>query len=188
MAKWITSAKSRQRAHHLRSIYDGILVGSQTILTDNPRLNCRIAGGRNPRPILLDTGARCPHDAHVLSAGKRPIHCVGPHAPSREELPVDRIVCSLTDNAYIDILPMLKTLYLEGMYTVLVEGGAAIIQSFIQAECVDVLELYVGAKFLGGGRSFGEGCNFLLSEAPHLTLRSLEALGSDVHLSYYWEK
>ncbi len=186
-SQWITSPKSRQHAHQLRSIYDGILVGSKTLLMDNPKLNCRIDGGRNPRPILLDTGARCPHDAKVLSAGKKPIHCVGPHAPLREELAVERMVCSLTKDGYIDIIPMLEKLYEKGMYTVLVEGGSAIIRSFIQAECVDVLELYMGAKFLGGGQSFGEGCNFTLSEAPQLNLRAVEALGSDVHLSYYWE-
>jgi len=185
-SKWITSSKTRMHAHQLRSIYDGILVGSQTVLHDDPKLNCRIEGGRNPTPILLDTNAKCPQEAQVLHVGKRPLHCVGPHAPLRDELPVDRIVCSLAADGRIDIPPLLELLYEKGMYTVLVEGGAAIIQSFIRSGCVDVLELYVGAKFLGGGRSFGEGCNFTLPEAPHLILRSVSSLDSDVHLSYYW--
>ena len=186
-SKWITSPLSRESTHNLRSVYDGILVGSGTLLADDPSLNCRIEGGRNPIPIIMDTHACCPADAKVLVAGKRPILCVGPDAPKREDLEVDYLVGQY-DGSMIDIPDLLQKLYKRGIYTVLVEGGAQVIRSFIEADCVDILEVYMGNVFLGGGKMWGEGCDFRLEHAPRLTLRSMEALNSDVHLSYFWER
>lgn len=186
-SKWITSSQSRLHAHQLRSVYDGILIGSGTLLIDDPSLDCRIEGGRNPTPIILDTHGRCPSTAKVLTAGKRPILCIGAHAKDRIDLPVELLIGETLEEGGLQIRSLLSKLYERGMYTVLVEGGGSVIRSFILEGCVDILELYVGATFLGGGGSWGEGSDFLLSQAPRLRLRTMNALGNDVHLSYFWE-
>lgn len=186
-SQWITSAQSRAHAHQLRSLYDGILVGSGTLLADNPSLNCRLEGGRNPTPILWDTYARCPSQAKVLTAGKRPILCVGRNSVVNPDLPVDYLMVEENEDGRLDLRSVLAQLYDKGMYTVLVEGGSTVIRSLIQANCVDLLEVYVGSVFLGGGISWGHGCDFFLAKAPRLTLRAMEAIDSDIHLSYFWE-
>ena len=185
-SQWITSSAARSHAHKLRSVYDGILVGSGTLLADNPALNCRWEGGRNPSPIILDTHARCPVDANVLTAGKKPILCIGSNTQQRD-LPVEYVVVPENEEGLLDIRNLLTQLYEKGMYTILVEGGSRVIQSLIQANCVDIVEVYVGSVFLGGGNSWGHGCDFLLEKAPRLRLRAMEAIDSDLHLSYFWE-
>ncbi|MAA78300.1 MAG: riboflavin biosynthesis protein RibD [Deltaproteobacteria bacterium] len=185
-SKWITSKESRMHSHRLRNIYDGILIGSGTLIADNPSLNCRLEGGRNPTPIILDTHARCPSDAKVLTAGKRPILCVASDACIRNDLNVDYLLGEY-DGSVLNIRNVLEKLYQKGIYTVLVEGGSKVHMSLIKEQCVDILELYIGGVFLGGGSSWGAGINFQLEQAPKLNLRYIEALGSDVYASYFWE-
>jgi riboflavin-specific deaminase-like protein len=170
----------------LRSVYDGILIGSGTLLADDPSLNCRIDGGRNPTPIILDTHGRCPSSAKVLGAGVRPILCVGADRKDSINLPVDLLIGEKNEGGCLKIRPLLEQLYERGMYTILVEGGGRVMRSFIREGCVDILELYLGSTFLGGGVPWGSGCDFLLSEAPSLQLRSMTSLENDVHLSYFW--
>lgn len=66
-SKWITSPESRQDGHHLRHEHDGILVGINTILQDNPLLTTRRPrGGINPIRIVLDTKLKIPTSANVV--------------------------------------------------------------------------------------------------------------------------
>ena len=185
-SQWITSKESRMHSHRLRSIYDGILIGSGTLIADNPSLNCRLEGGRNPTPIILDTYARCPGDAKVLTAGKTPILCVAKETKIREDLEVEYLIGEY-DGSVLNIRDVLQKLYQKGIYTVLVEGGSKVHMSLIKEQCVDILELYIGGVFLGGGSSWGAGANFRLEQAPKLKLRYMEVLGSDVYASYFWE-
>ena len=186
-SKWITNQAMRTHAHQLRSIYDGILVGSKTLLIDDPSLNCRIPNGRNPVPILLDSHARCPVEAKVLRAGKRPILCCLPDAPARPELPVDRLEIPKDTQGRLDITILLQELYKKGIYSILIEGGNKVLASFIELEKVDALELFMGNVFLGGGTSWGRGAEQILRTAPRLQLRSMERVNNDVHLSYFWK-
>ncbi len=73
-SQWITGAKAREHVHKLRNRYKGILVGIGTVLADDPMLNCRIDGGRNPVRIVLDTHLRIPLDSRLVqSAGDIPL-------------------------------------------------------------------------------------------------------------------
>lgn len=185
-SKWITNQETRLESHHLRSMYDGILIGSGTLMSDNPSLNCRLPNGRNPVPIILDSHARCPSDAKVLHAGKKVILCCFPDAPERPDLPVERLEVPRDDKGMLDLQYLLRRLYDRGLYSILVEGGSRVIQSFICADTIDALELYMGNVFLGGGKTWGEGAPQILEQAPRLHLRCMKAIGSDVHISYFW--
>ncbi len=66
-SKWITSEESREIAHHLRNINDAILVGINTVNTDDPSLTCRIEGGRDPLRIIIDSRLSISLDAKVLA-------------------------------------------------------------------------------------------------------------------------
>ena len=74
-----------EACHVIRSRHDGIMVGSGTILSDNPMLTVRRVRGRNPRPVILDSGLRTPPGSAVLAAGERPLIFCGEEAGSEAE-------------------------------------------------------------------------------------------------------
>ncbi|MEC7987828.1 MAG: bifunctional diaminohydroxyphosphoribosylaminopyrimidine deaminase/5-amino-6-(5-phosphoribosylamino)uracil reductase RibD, partial [Myxococcota bacterium] len=185
-SKWITGERTRLQSHGLRSIYDGILIGSGTLLADDPSLNCRMEGGRDPIPIVLDTNLRCPTSAKVLHAGRKPILCCGQQAPKRTEMESFRMDCSLS-NGRIDLATLLPRLYQKGIYTLLVEGGATVAKAFLEQGFVDILELYVGSQIIGSGKNWCDLIPRHLSDAIRFRLRGVNQLDSDVHLSYLRE-
>lgn len=94
--------------HRLRSLHDGILVGSNTALCDNPQLNCRLWPGRSPRPIVAD----------------------GRNRVDVSKLRMDNpLIVSNTRN----ISELLKQLYEKGFTSILVEGGPTLLKSFIES-------------------------------------------------------
>ena len=74
-----------EACHVIRSRHDGIMVGSGTILSDNPMLTVRRVRGRNPRPVILDSGLRTPPGSAVLAAGERPLIFCGEEAGAEAE-------------------------------------------------------------------------------------------------------
>lgn len=69
-SKWITNEKSREHAHRLRNRCMGVMVGIGTVLTDNPLLTCRIADGKNPIRIILDSQLRIPLKSKIVTTAK----------------------------------------------------------------------------------------------------------------------
>lgn len=110
--------------HRLRSLHDAILVGSGTALADNPALTCRLWPGRSPRPVVLDRRGRV--DAEQLRMS-------------------DPIV--LRDYPSLD--DAMRQLYARGITSVLVEGGAQVLQSFIDADLYDDVHIEVAPVRLG---------------------------------------
>ncbi len=103
--------------HHQRALADAILVGTQTIITDNPSLTVRHAPGRDPRPVIFSS-ERLPQDANILK--RNPI-ILDPGKPLAENM---------------------KRLYTEHKITsLMVEGGAKIHNSFIAAELFDEIRI-----------------------------------------------
>ena len=66
-ARWISGPESRQVVHRLRNKVDAVIVGSGTVLADDPQLTCRIPGGRNPWRVVLDTRLRISPRAQIFS-------------------------------------------------------------------------------------------------------------------------
>ncbi len=115
--------------HRLRSLHDAILVGSGTALADNPRLDCRLWAGRSPLPVVLDRRRRVsPTDLRM----KQPL--------------------ILSD--YDNLADALGILYDKGITSVLVEGGAEVLRSFIRSGLWDEARIETSpAKFGAGGRA-----------------------------------
>ena len=76
-SKWITSAAARAVAHQLRDRHDAVLVGSGTLLADDPSLNTRIDGGRDARPVVLVSACTCPREPGSCRRGGRPWSSAG---------------------------------------------------------------------------------------------------------------
>jgi diaminohydroxyphosphoribosylaminopyrimidine deaminase / 5-amino-6-(5-phosphoribosylamino)uracil reductase len=181
-SKWITGEEARLCGHRLRDRHDGILVGVGTVLADDPSLNTRLPGGRDPLPVILDRKIRCPPEAKVLKAGRRPlIACCGD--PSASDVDASFIVLP-EDDAGVCIEPLLAALVERGVYSLLVEGGGRVHRSFLQSGFVDRLELFVAPKILGGGPSWCAEAAWHLSDAPEFELVGHRSLGADLLLRY----
>ncbi|MDE6270216.1 MAG: bifunctional diaminohydroxyphosphoribosylaminopyrimidine deaminase/5-amino-6-(5-phosphoribosylamino)uracil reductase RibD [Muribaculaceae bacterium] len=113
--------------HRLRSMMDGILVGSGTALADDPHLDARLwPGGRSPRPVLLDRRQRVPASARLMQR--------------------DPIVV----NADMPMADMLHMLYEEyGLTSLMVEGGSRVLASFMNSGLWDAARVEVAPEIFG---------------------------------------
>jgi diaminohydroxyphosphoribosylaminopyrimidine deaminase / 5-amino-6-(5-phosphoribosylamino)uracil reductase len=155
-ARWISCERSRATVHRLRNRYDAVLVGAGTVVTDNPQLTCRIAGGRNPWRIILDARLRIPLTAEFLRqpGSDKNIIITSNTAPrdkisALEDLGATVWRLPLREGA-VPWLPVLKKLAKAGILSVLIEGGAITAASALKDKVVDKMLLFYAPKLLGG--------------------------------------
>lgn len=184
-SKWITGESARADGHQLRKEHDAILVGIGTVVADDPQLNCRLKGGTDPIPVILDSQLRIDLTARVLHAGATPLVVCADDAPHRQ-IPADVLRVPRGPNGRLDLERALKMLAARGLHRVLVEGGAQVHGSFFEQRMVDTLHLYIGSTVIPGGKSWlssspiqGMAEAWRLSGPP-----SARALGDDIRLTW----
>ncbi len=196
-SKWITNEKSRRFVHKLRDISDAILVGIGTVITDNPMLNTRIKGGRDPIKVILDPHLRIPKDANVLrNRPEKTILVVSEAYVERKkaeefkkETGADVIFCPfLKGKEEFDILKMLKMLGKRNITSILIEGGAKVISSFVRQGQVDEFFIFKAPKLLCGNDGipmiYGSGVE-KMDDAIRLRDVKIKRFGDDVLIQGY---
>lgn len=191
-SQWITNEASRYETHRLRDIYDGILVGINTALADNPSLTTRLKEyqGRNPVRIVVDSRARLPLTAKLVTDGAaRTIVAVTEQAPAERvealrSAGVEIIVAGSSN--HVDMQSLMEQLGAMKITSVLVEGGGSVNFSLLQAGLVDRVYAFIAPKLVGGRDALtpveGEGFQEL-DRAVELENIQLRQLGSDVLLT-----
>ncbi len=168
-ARWITSSAAREKVHHLRNQYDAVLVGVNTVLTDDPALTCRLPeGGRDPVRVVLDSRARTPVDARVVTQESVAATCLavtGNAPPDRIEAlssglcrpagPVKIIKTTADPRGRVDLVDLLTKLGAMEITSLLIEGGAEVAASFLEAGLVDKVITFIAPKIIGGVQSPG---------------------------------
>ena len=185
-SKWITSAETRNASHRLRATHDGILVGIGTVLSDNPSLTNRgetssTGSVSQPIPIVLDSNGRTPMDALIFNHPEKALIYTTSERLGDPFLVLDS---KDSDDKQVDLLSLGKDLVQRGIYSVLIEGGAAIYRSFLEANLIDAIELFVAPKLIGSGKSWLDGLPFDLSSCPTFELTGQSRVGQDTWLSY----
>jgi diaminohydroxyphosphoribosylaminopyrimidine deaminase/5-amino-6-(5-phosphoribosylamino)uracil reductase len=163
-SQWITGEEARTDAHRLRSQHDAILVGSGTLLADDPALTVRLDGYDGPQPLpLIVKGRRdLPEGSQILSRD----HMV--YGDGVEP---------------VDVALLLKDAGTRGILSILVEGGPSIAESFLRAELVDRVVWYIGAKVgVGTGQPAIAGTFRTIADAVELSIDDVERLGPDVRI------
>lgn len=181
-SRWITSPEARREGHRMRDRCDGMLVGSGTLLADDPQLTTRgIEGGRDPLRAVVDTELRCPENARILHSGDRPpvLYCAE-DAPQRE-LPAT-IVRVPRSPGGLDLDAVLADLVRRDVHNLLVEGGSRMARAMLEQGLVDRLLLFLAPKLLVGGPGFVGGAPYDLPQAPELRLHSSRRVGPDLLL------
>ena len=162
-SRWITGKLARNHVHKIRNQVDAILVGTETVLKDNPRLTCRLETGtvKHPVRIILDRRNRIPLTANIFknSRSQKVIYVTGPDISSRRlKALVDRKVEVLNGKSSkngFHIKPLLKELANRGLNSILIEGGAELNASVVKAGVVDRVVAFISPILIGGTQAPG---------------------------------
>ena len=166
---WITNKFSRQLVHKWRSEEQAILVGTNTVIEDNPKLDVRDWTGKNPIRIVLDQNNRIPKESHILdNQVKTIIFSDIPKATKEENTTFESI--DFKQNLAEQIL---NVLYKYQIQSVIIEGGSRTLQTFIDENLWDEARVFIG------NNNFETGI-----KAPILALNNIEkhAVGNDILL------
>jgi diaminohydroxyphosphoribosylaminopyrimidine deaminase/5-amino-6-(5-phosphoribosylamino)uracil reductase len=187
-SRWISSPESLKLAHKLRAQHDAIMVGVGTVLADNPELTVRLVRGRNPTRIILDSKLRVPLDAKVLKnqEAARTLVATTPAADKAKLAALRRMgieVLTMPPDAQgqVDLGKLLKTLAQRQISSLMVEGGAETITSFLRLNLADKIIAIIAPKIMGTGTDAVGELNITdISKALKLSFKRVYRSGEDI--------
>lgn len=190
-SKWVTGDEARSYVHTLRHRHQGIMVGVNTIIADNPSLTTRLeVPGLQPVPIIVDSRLRIPEDAKVL---ERP----GAVLLSTYQAPPERIksleaqghkVLLTGFGPQVDLEEGMRQLGEREIPSILLEGGGRLNGSMLEKQLIHKCVLFFAPKLIGGVRAPGsfEFSGFeKMDEAVVLDRMKVERFGADVCITGY---
>jgi len=124
---WISDAPTSVHSHQLRAYNDGILVGKQTVKTDNPKLTTRHINGNNPTPIILDSHLTISPTTNIFQGGTNVLWINNISDQRSSNYQQIKVI-----NTY-NIMEVLRLLFNHGINRLLVEGGQKVLRSFIES-------------------------------------------------------
>ncbi len=187
----LSSAKDLARLHKLRSKADGIIVGKNTVIKDNPLLTVRHTKGKNPVRIILDSKGEISINSKLLqTSNKVPTIIAVSQAITKKNLqtlnrfPVEIITVGKNT---VNIKSLLKKLSKKNFKSVIVEGGGTVNWEFVRQDLFDEMIVTLSPFLIGGNDaiSFIQGAGFdKISESPNLRLKSIKRLKNHLVLNY----
>lgn len=163
----ITGEDARRFVHALRNVYDAVLVGVQTVLTDDPQLTCRLSqdsvpAPRNPLRVIVDSRLRTPLTARaVTGASEAPTLIVTTAAAPVERVEamrragVEVLIQDPADHraARVDLRALARELGRRGVLSLLIEGGGTVNAAALDAGIVDKIVALIAPRLIGGAQS-----------------------------------
>jgi len=165
-SRWITSAATRRDAHRLRARVDAILVGAETIRSDNPRLTVRgVRGSAQPLRVVVTRSGKLPRRAHIFT---------------------DRFADRTLVYRGKSLNYVLQDLGKRNVTSVLIEGGGNILGQALDGGHIDKVHIYVGSIFTGGPviAFAGHGTN-APRNAPYLEQIQYDCVQHDLFIHGY---
>lgn len=194
-SQWITSDAARTRGRALRGALDGILVGAQTAVTDDPLLTARIPGAADPVRVVMDSQLRISARSQLVQTARTtPTVVVTTRAATAkrrdklEALGVTVLVVKKTRQGHVDPRAALAALYGQGLNSILLEGGASLAGAFADARLINKVVAFIAPVMIGGqtapGALGGRG-PARLEDALRLTSPVYEMVGPDMMVTGY---
>lgn len=192
-SKWITGPEARERVHQLRSEVDALVVGIGTVKADNPSLDCRIRGGRNPYRIIVDSRLDISLNSKVLKHddGKTVIAAT----EKADKIKLDtlarrgtRVLIIREKTGKVDLNRLMTELAKLDITSVMIEGGSSIAASALSDRIVDKVMFFAAPKIIGGVDaipSIGGESPALLKNAVKLKDMQVTTLGGDILIEGY---
>ena len=192
-SKWITSDKSRGYAHRIRKRYDAIMVGVNTVLRDDPKLNAWFSK-KHPVKIIVDSQLSTPQGAGIFSSNSKVIivtlpTSAGQQTENRKILGEKAKILEVKEKAgQINLRDMMKKLAQMEITNIIVEGGGTLVGSLFDDGLVDKVLFFISPKIIGGKESLssvmGKGVS-RIDKAIKLKDIQLRRIGEDFLLEGY---
>jgi diaminohydroxyphosphoribosylaminopyrimidine deaminase / 5-amino-6-(5-phosphoribosylamino)uracil reductase len=189
-SQWITGTDARARSHALRASHDGVVVGIGTVLADDPMLTARTVPlpERQPVRIVLDSAGRTPTDSRLVKSvavGRVVVATAGVGAPWLAAEGVEVWQCGPADGQ-VEPEQFLNRCAVEGIGSLMIEGGGQVAAAFLRQDCVDRLEWFRAPILLGGDGipAIGDLRLSGIGDASRWRAVATERIGDDVLESY----
>ena len=195
-SKWISCEESRSSVHWLRQRVSAIMVGSGTIIKDNPALTTRLpsGAGKDPIRIIIDSRGRIPLDCMAVSetSSARVILATSTHIDSwKEEAFVKKgvhVIKADSPDGHVDLSKLMQVLHALEIDSVLLEGGGGLNAAALDAGIVDKVMAFIAPKIIGGQQAVtpveGQGIP-LMQNAFSLSDISASQSGMDILIEGY---
>jgi len=190
-SRWVTGEESREIVHQIRNEVDAILVGSRTVMMDDPSLTTRLrnADVKDPIRIILDAQEYLDKGRKVFSVDSTSPTWVAV-TDDREYPTADEILKVPNGNGGVDMTALMKELGKRGITSVLIEGGGTTHASAFDAGLVDKVMFFVAPKIIGGKEAVsaveGHGSE-KMADAVMLRDMKATAVGPDILVEAYVE-
>ena len=156
---WITNPYSRQLVHKWRTEEQAILVGTQTVIDDNPKLDARDWFGNNPIRLVIDQNNRIPKDIHIFDNQTKTII----FSKIKTEIAEENTIFEVIDFEQNIAQQIIVILYKYQIQSVIIEGGKQTLQTFIDANLWDEARIFIGNSLFNTG-----------TKAPKLLLKDFK--------------
>ncbi len=195
-SRWISNEESRRQANILRVVNDGIMVGINTVISDNPLLLPRLKNPRKiPTRIILDSKLRIPLACDVVKTSEKYRTWIFTNEDSRTDkearlkaLGVDVIRVPKDDSGRVSVTHICQELYKRDIMSVLVEGGGEVNSTLLKEGLVDKVVLFYGTILIGGKSALnlvgGKGIDFL-KDAYRIDIATLRRLKENIYMEGY---
>ncbi|MGY3211775.1 bifunctional diaminohydroxyphosphoribosylaminopyrimidine deaminase/5-amino-6-(5-phosphoribosylamino)uracil reductase RibD [Mucilaginibacter sp. HD30] len=144
---WITGLESRKLVHQWRGEEDAVLVGKNTAAIDNPQLNVRYGNGRNPKRVVIDRRLELNHSLHMFDNS---VETLIFNQVETKTVGKNKYIALEDFDRYVPQYIMYQ-LYLQDIQSVIVEGGANTLRTFIEAGMWDEARVFTGTTILEKG-------------------------------------
>ena len=183
-SKWISGEESRAYVHKLRNDYDAILIGKNTLLKDEARLNCRLEGGVDPIRIVVCNDLDFDKNLPIFNLDSDKETYLATTYDEKPDINAKIIKCK-SKNGQVDLRDLVDKLYQMNISSILVEGGSMINTSFLEYDLVDKIYEFIAPIVVGGKDSrspfLGEGVSEI-KDAKKFEIRNVERFGKDIML------
>lgn len=193
-SQWISCEASRREVHELRHQYMAIMVGSQTVLDDDPMLNCRLIEGKDPIRVVVDSALRIPMTARLVKTARdiRTIVACTPRADEKkirdlQNAGVEILIIEEKDG-HVDLKKLTEELGHMQIDSILLEGGATLAAAAFESGIIDKVQMYIAPMIIGGKTSRtpvgGKGVEHL-SDVWQLKDITARNIGNDICITGY---
>jgi diaminohydroxyphosphoribosylaminopyrimidine deaminase/5-amino-6-(5-phosphoribosylamino)uracil reductase len=186
-SRWISCEESRKYVHQMRSSMDAIMVGVDTVITDNPHLTVRHVQGKNPLRVIVDTHLRTPESVDVLNGelSSGTIIATTESNPDIHHRYIKQgatiLVCEEYDGR-VSMNDLLQKLGSMGVQSILLEGGSRLAGNMLQNGMIDALVFFVAPKIIGsnGFAPFTMQGISKMAQAIKLDFLDISRIGPDI--------
>lgn len=196
-SQWISSESSRNQVHRLRHYLSGIMVGINTVINDNPMLNCRVDGCTSPVRIVVDSSLKIPVESNLIQTADKYRTIIATlqsdtciKAEMLKQMGAEVIAVKGKD-ARIDLNHLMEKLGEMGIDSILLEGGGTLAFSAFNQGIVDKVIYYIAPKIFGGvnAKTSVEGNGFdKISESVKLKNITTNMVDNDICVTAYVDK